>query len=131
MLVTASSILPSFVYRSLNGIYKNRNVFINVFLLKSSSFLYTCISPVSSSTLAALGVDGVLGGVLGDDLGGSRVISKQLPSLMCVHRESRIPAMMPTMAELHAAIMSVKSVALYCIDGGNDVAICWIISFLF
>jgi hypothetical protein len=42
---------------------------------------------------------------------------------MCVHRESRIPAMMPTMAELHAAIMSVKSVALYCIDGGNDVAI--------
>jgi hypothetical protein len=32
---------------------------------------------------------------------------------------------MPTMAELHAAIMSVKSVALYCNEGGNDVAICY------
>jgi hypothetical protein len=60
---------------------------------------------------------------LGDDLGGSRVISKQLPSLMCVHRDSRMPAMIPTMAELHAAMISVRSVALYCMDGGNDVAI--------
>jgi hypothetical protein len=78
-----------------------------------------------------VGVDGVLGGVLGDDLGGSRVISKQLPILMCVHRDSRMPAMMPTMAELHAAIMSVKSVALYCNDGGNDEAIGYSSVFLF
>lgn len=69
--------------------------------------------------------DGSVEGVLGGVLGASRVISKQLPILMCVHRDSRMPAMMPTMAELHAAIISVKSVALYCIDGGNDEAICY------
>lgn len=55
---------------------------------------------------------GVLGGVGGVLVGGgSRVISIQ-PHLMCVQRDKRTPAMIPTMAEAHAPMMSVRSVAL-------------------
>ena len=56
---------------------------------------------------------GVLAGVLGGAFvgGDSRVISTQ-PHLMCVQRDKRMPAMMPTMAEAHAPMMSVRSVAL-------------------
>ena len=90
-------------------------------------FLYTLLSLSSSciirGVVGEIASDGVLG-VLGGVLGGSRVISKQLPSLMCVHRESRIPAIMPTMALEHAAMMSVKSVAEYCMDGGGVAIDC-------
>lgn len=67
--------------------------------------------------------DGVLGGAEGEFLvlGGSRVISKQ-PHLMCVHRLRRIPAITPTTADAHAPMMSVRSVALYGIDGGGVVS---------
>jgi hypothetical protein len=78
--------------------------------------------PSSFSLTDSVGV-GVLGGADGDGedvfvLGGSRVISKQ-PHLMCVHRLRRIPAITPTTADAHAPITSVRSVALYGMDGGG------------
>jgi len=64
--------------------------------------------------------EGVLGGASGVfSLGASRVISKQLHSLICVQRDKRIPAMIPTMADEHAAIINVISVALNGMDGGG------------
>jgi len=62
----------------------------------------------------------VLAGVFGGALvgGDSRVISTQ-PHLMCVQRDKRMPAMIPTMADAHAPMMSVRSVALYIMDGGG------------
>ncbi len=69
---------------------------------------------------------GVLGGASGVfSLGGSRVISKQLHNLICVQRDRRIPAITPTIALEHAAIINVISVALNGItDNGGGVAIC-------
>jgi hypothetical protein len=64
--------------------------------------------------------EGVLGGASGDfSLGASRVISKQLHNLICVQRDNRIPAMIPTIADEHAAIINVMSVALNGMDGGG------------
>jgi len=64
---------------------------------------------------------GVVGGVLvgGGSRGVSLVISKQLPILICVHLDKRIPAIIPITADAHAPMMSVRSVALYSIDGGG------------
>ncbi len=74
---------------------------------------------------------GVLAGVLGGALvgGGSRVISTQ-PHLMCVQRDKRTPAMIPTMADAHAPMMSVRSVALYIMDGGGVAIFLYVFSFL-
>jgi len=64
--------------------------------------------------------EGVLGGASSVfSLGASRVISKQLPNLICVQRDKRMPAMMPTTADEHAAIINVISVALNGTDGGG------------
>ena len=94
------------------------------------------VEPSSRSFTDSGGVDddavGVLGGTVGMVFlvgGGSRVISKQ-PHLMCVHRLRRIPAITPTTADAHAPMMSVRSVALYGIDGGG-VAIFVLRVFLF
>ena len=94
---------------------------------------YTKAVDPSSRSLTDSGGEGVLGGADGSVdvfvLGGSRVISKQ-PHLMCVQRDKRIPAMIPTTADAHAPMMSVRSVALYIMDGGG-VAIFVFTCFIF